>query len=54
LAAKPAHVGVDADRLACPLHHPMSYDHQTRGQGLLLGDVLSRPCSGAVALLQGM
>jgi hypothetical protein len=21
-AAKPSHVGVDVDRLACPLHHP--------------------------------
>jgi hypothetical protein len=23
LAAKPAHAGVNVDRLACPLHHPM-------------------------------
>jgi hypothetical protein len=34
LATKPAHVGVDVDGLACPLHHPMTHDHQTRGQSL--------------------
>jgi hypothetical protein len=43
LAAKPTHVGVDVDELACPLHHPMAYGHQTRGQGLLRDDVLSCP-----------
>jgi hypothetical protein len=42
LAAKPSHVGADVDGLAYPLHHPMSYNHQTRGQGLLSGIALSR------------
>jgi hypothetical protein len=37
LTAKPFHVGIDVDGLACPLHHPMVYDHQTRGQSFLLG-----------------
>jgi hypothetical protein len=41
LAAKPSHVGADVDGLAYPLHHPMSYSHQTRGQGLLSGTALS-------------
>jgi hypothetical protein len=31
LAAKPPHVGVGVDGLAFPLHHPMSYNRQTRG-----------------------
>jgi hypothetical protein len=46
LAAKPSHVGVDVDRLGCPLHCPMTCSHQMRGQGLLLGDVLSCHCNG--------
>jgi hypothetical protein len=46
LAAKPAHVGVDVDRLACPLHRPTACSRQTRGQGLLQGIVLSHHCSG--------
>jgi hypothetical protein len=41
LAAKPSHVGVDVDRLACPLHCPMVCDHQTRGQSFLSGVALS-------------
>jgi hypothetical protein len=48
LAAKPAHVGVDVDGLAYPLHHPTACGRQTRGHGLLLGVVLSRRCSGVV------
>jgi hypothetical protein len=35
LATKPAHVGIDLDGLAYPLHRPMAYDHQMRGHGLL-------------------
>jgi hypothetical protein len=31
LAAKPAHVGVDVDGLAYPLHRPTVYSCQTRG-----------------------
>jgi hypothetical protein len=27
LVAKPSHVGVDVDGLACPLHRPMGYCH---------------------------
>jgi hypothetical protein len=54
LAAKPTHVGVDADRLACPLHRPMACNHQTRGQGLLTGVVFSHHCSGVVAPFWGI
>jgi hypothetical protein len=53
LAAKPAHVGVDVDGLASPLHHPMACGCQTRGQGLLLGVVLSCHCSGRWRLFRG-
>jgi hypothetical protein len=41
LAAKLSHVGVDVDSLACPLHRPMAYGHQMRGQSFLPGAVLS-------------
>jgi hypothetical protein len=41
LAAKPFHRGVDVDRLAYPLQHPMACGRQTRGQGFLSGAVLS-------------
>jgi hypothetical protein len=30
LANKPAHVGVDVDGLACPLHRPMARGRQMR------------------------
>jgi hypothetical protein len=46
LAAKPSHMGVDVDGLAYPLHRSTACSHQTRGQGLLRGVVLSRRCSG--------
>jgi hypothetical protein len=46
LAAKPSHAGDDVDGLAYPLHHPMACSHQKRGQGFLLGAVLSHHCSG--------
>jgi hypothetical protein len=42
LAAKPSHVGVDVDGLACPLHRHTVCNHQTRGQGFLSGAALSR------------
>jgi hypothetical protein len=42
LTAKPSHVGVDVNRLACPLHRPMFCGRQTRGQGFLSGTALSR------------
>jgi hypothetical protein len=32
---------VDVDKLACSLHRPTTYNHQTRGQGFLLGAILS-------------
>jgi hypothetical protein len=35
LAAKLAHVRVDVDGLACPLHHPMVCGYQMRGQSFL-------------------
>jgi hypothetical protein len=35
LATKPSHVGVDVDGLAYPMHCPMVYIHQMRGQGFL-------------------
>jgi hypothetical protein len=54
LAAKPAHVGVDVDGLACPLHRPMACGHKTRGHGLLPGAVLSCCCSWAVTPFQRM
>jgi hypothetical protein len=37
LTAKPTHMMVDVDGLACPLQRPMACDRQTMGQGLLLG-----------------
>jgi hypothetical protein len=49
--AKSSHVGVDVDELVCPMHHPMTYNHQTRGQGFLPGVVLSQR---VVALYGGM
>jgi hypothetical protein len=41
LAASPSHVGVDVDRLAYPLHCPMAYSRQMRGQSFLSGAALS-------------
>jgi hypothetical protein len=31
LAAKPSHMELDVDGLACPLHRPMDYNRQMRG-----------------------
>jgi hypothetical protein len=42
LVAKPSHMGVDVDGVACPLYYPMACSRQTRGQGFLPGAVLSR------------
>jgi hypothetical protein len=53
LAATPAHMGVDVEGLAYPLHRHVAYGRQTRGQGLLPGAVLSCRCNGAVAHFQG-
>jgi hypothetical protein len=41
LAAKSSHLGIDVDGIACPLHRPMVYDCQARGQSFLLGTALS-------------
>jgi hypothetical protein len=43
LAAKPSHMGVDVDGLACPLQRPVAYNCQTRGHCFLLGAALSHP-----------
>jgi hypothetical protein len=53
LVAKPSHVGVDVDRLAYPLHHPMVHSCQMRGQGLLPGIVLSLSLQWAVPSFGG-
>jgi hypothetical protein len=41
LAAKSSHARVDVDGLACPLHRPVAYNYQRRGQGFMPGAVLS-------------
>jgi hypothetical protein len=41
LAAKPSHVGVNVDGLACPLHRPMVYNHQTRRHDFLSNAALT-------------
>jgi hypothetical protein len=41
LAAKPSHVGVDVDGLACPLHRLMICIYQMRGHGFLSSTALS-------------
>jgi hypothetical protein len=46
-AAKPFHVGVNVDGIACSLHHPMVCSRQMRGHGFLSSATLSR--FGAVA-----
>jgi hypothetical protein len=53
LAAKPPHVGVDGDGLACPLKRPMTCSRQTSGQGLLPGVILSHRCSERWRLSEG-
>jgi hypothetical protein len=50
LVVKSSHVGVDVNRLACPLHCPTIYSCQIRGHGFLLVTVLSyraTVCCGA-------
>jgi hypothetical protein len=42
LSAKPSHVWVNVDGLACPLYHPMAYSRQTRGQDFLSDVTLSQ------------
>jgi hypothetical protein len=54
LAAMPAHMGVDVDGLAWPLHRPMGRDRQMRRQGPMSGGVLSHHCSRAVTPFQEM
>jgi hypothetical protein len=46
LAAKPFHMGVDMDGLACPLHRHKVCSCQTRGRDLMSGVILSCCCSG--------
>jgi hypothetical protein len=53
LDAKSSHVEVSVDGLACPTHQPMACNHQTRGQGFLLGTFLSHhSIMGGAALLE--
>jgi hypothetical protein len=53
LIAKSYHMGVDVDGLAYLLYRPMTFCHQTRGQGLLPGAVLPRRCIGRRCLSKG-
>jgi hypothetical protein len=46
LTAKPPHVGVGVDGLACLLHRPTTCSYQMREHGLLSGVILSCRCSG--------
>jgi hypothetical protein len=52
LAAKPSHMGVDVDELACPLHRPVACCHQMWGQGFLSSMVISHRVivGGAISL----
>jgi hypothetical protein len=54
LAAKPSHVGVYVDALACPLHHPMACGCQTRGHGFLSGATLSHHAAVSGAAIPGV
>jgi hypothetical protein len=51
LVAKPSHAGVDVAGLAYPLHWPRVCSCQMRGQGHLLGFILSCHCCGRWRLL---
>jgi hypothetical protein len=53
LAAKPSHVGVDVDGLACPLHCPMACSRQTMGQSFLSGAALSHRAAVGNYAFQG-
>jgi hypothetical protein len=53
LAAKPFHVGVNVDGLACPLHNPMTYSRQTGRHDFLSDTVLSCCYSGRWRLSGG-
>jgi hypothetical protein len=46
LVAKPSHMELDMDGLACSLHHHMVYSHQRGGQNFLACAALS--CHAAV------
>jgi hypothetical protein len=54
LVAKPSHVGVDVDGLACSLHHPTACGWQTRGMCCLIGVVLSHPSAMGSGPFPGM
>jgi hypothetical protein len=43
-------MGVDLDRLACFLHHPTVYDHQTSGQSFLSGAALPHRVSVVLSI----
>jgi hypothetical protein len=48
-------MGINVDRLACPLHYPIVYGRQTRGQGFLSGATLSHHTAvGGGAFLRGV
>jgi hypothetical protein len=41
LVAKPSHMGIDVDGLACLLHHPTICNHQMRGHDFPSGAISS-------------
>jgi hypothetical protein len=55
LIAKPSQVGVDADRISCPLHRPTAYGCWPDALSLWFGKVLpclvAKPSFGGVAAL---
>jgi hypothetical protein len=54
LISKPSHVGVDVDRLACPLHRPTVCGRPIRGQSFMSGVALSHHAAvGGGAFLEG-
>jgi hypothetical protein len=53
LAAKSSLVGVNADRLACPLHRPMACSHQMRGWDFMSGAALAHHSVEGVGVSPG-
>jgi hypothetical protein len=53
LPARPSHVGVNVDGIACPMHYPMVCVQQTMGQSFLSGVAPPIALYWAVAPLPG-
>jgi hypothetical protein len=57
LVAKPSHVGVDADGISYPLHHPTTYGCWPDALSLWFGKVLpclvAKPSIGGITALMG-